>query len=291
MFVVHADSNGAKEEQKSSTLPFQYTFVFNLTLPSRPEVLYSAELRLFKKITSKYNFDMNFENVDVFYVSRKDGEERGRMLVVSKNVEIKEDEYEAFNITNAVEKWKADGFNESLELEVHINSPVSTKSGRFSYPSIEFAIDSTVFSVHETRAQLVIATIKEEVAAELEERQRKRRQAVDSQYCSSNPNVLHCCIRNLEVNFHTQLNLTWVLQPSTFTPNYCQGICPIPLLSDNLPRTKVQEFYNTNELGEGPCCTIYNMDSLLMMIRDLGTGEILIAYVPDMIITSCGCVN
>lgn len=288
---VHADNNDAKEERKSSTLPFRYTFVFNLTLPPRPEVLYSAELRLFKKITSKYNYDMNFENVDVFYVSRKDGEELGRMLVVSKNVEIKEDEYESFNISGAVEKWMANGFNESLELEVHVNCPVSTKSGRFSYPSIEFAIDSTVFSAQETRTQLVIATIKEKVAAELEERRRKRRQAVDSQYCRSNPNVLHCCIRNLEVNFHTHLNLTWVLYPITFTPNYCNGICPIPLLGDNLLRMKIQEFYHTNEFGEGPCCTIYEMDSLLMLIRDLGTGEILMAYVPDMIITSCGCVN
>lgn len=265
--------------------------MFNLTLPSRPEVLYSAELRLFKKITSKYNYDMSFENVEVYYVSRKDGEEQGRMLVVSKNVEIKGDEYETFSISSAVEKWMGNGFNESLELEVHVNCPVSTKSGLFSYPSIEFAIDSAAFSDQETRTQLVIATIKEEVAAELEERQRKRRQAVDSQYCSSNPNVLHCCIRNLEVDFHAHLNLTWVLYPFTFTPNYCHGICPVPLLGDNPIRMKVQEFYQTNDFGEGPCCTIYGMDSLLMMIRDLETGEMFMAFVPDMIITSCGCVN
>lgn len=290
-FCLYADNDDAKEGQKSSTLPFRYNLVFNLTTPSQSEVLYSAELRLFKKITSKYDHDMKFENVEVFYVSRKDGEEQGRMFVVSKNVEIKEDEYESFNISAAVEKWIDNGFNESLELEVITNCPVSTKSGLFFHPSIEFAVDSSVFSDQETRVQLVISTIKEEVAAELEHKHRKRRQAVDSERCKNNSNVLHCCIRSLEVDFHLHLNLTWVLYPYTFTPNYCRGMCPIPLLGDNFLRMKIEEFYQTNELGEGPCCTIYRMKPLLMLIRDLGTGEILMADVPNMIITQCGCVN
>lgn len=288
---AHADIDEAKEDSNASNLPFRYTFVFNLTLPSQKEVIYSAELRLFKKTMSSCK-EMPFENVKVFYVLIKDGKEQERLLVTSRSVETCEDEYDSFNITAAVNKWKENGVNESLELEVIVNCPFSTTSGLFSPPSIEFVSENKSSSPpSERRAQLVVATITEEVAAELEQKRRKRRQAVDSGYCSNNSNAAHCCIRNLEVNFHTDLNLTWVIYPLTFTPNYCRGFCPIPFLGDGFLRMSIQQFYETSEIAGAPCCTIYSMDPLLMIFQDPRNDEIIMADVPDMEIKSCGCVD
>ena len=225
---------------------------------------------------------------------RDDGEERERVFVTSKNVELVTDEYTSFDVLEAVNKWIESGLNGSLELEVMVNCPFSISSGSYSPPSIEFIRDNSTtvdLDIDETRPQLVVATITEDVATELRRRKRKRRQAIDSGFCRNNPTAIHCCIRTLVVNFHTDLHLPWVLHPPTFTPNYCEGVCPVPFLGDNYLRLSIQQFYQTNDLGGGPCCTIYAMDSLLMMIRDPRTEEVVFADVPNMEITSCGCVD
>lgn len=275
-----------------TTIPFQYTLVFQLSLPSQP--LYSAELRLFARRASVCA-DMIFQNVEIFHVLRKNGEEEERYLVTSKNVEISEDVYESFNILPAINKWIDSGIplDDNLELDVILNCPFSTTTGTFTPPAIEFATNNTAthLDFEETRPQLVVATVTEEVAANLGQKQRKRRQVVDSEYCSRNPDAVYCCIRNLEVDFHTDLNLTFVIYPFTFRPNFCQGLCPVPYLDDNFIRVSVQEYYQANDLGGGPCCTIYSMDPLLMLIQDQSTGAVIMTDVPDMEITSCGCVD
>ena len=279
-----------------STPPIQYNFEFNLSLPAYPNVLYSAELRLFKKITSKCNRDkeLTLENVEVFYVSRK-GVERERILVTSKNVEVHKDEYDSFNVTEAVSMWIDSGSNASLELEVVVNCPFSTTSGLFYPPSIAFTTDqesedgvsSTLLS--EKRAQLVVATIQEEVATELERKRKKRSQSLNSEYCDDNPNQFHCCIHKLEVDFHRDLNLTFILYPYTFTPNYCHGLCPIPFRK-NFVQMSIEDYYQQNDIGEEPCCTIHSIRSLLVIIQSQGDDSFIMAEIQNMEIQSCGCV-
>ena len=288
--MTHDCINYTPAAFNNSTLPIRYTFIFTPALPSLP--VYSAELRLFKRVVSSCK-DV-FENVEVFYVRRRDGEEQERLFVTSKNLELVKDEYDSLDVTEAVSKWVENRLNGSLELEVIVNCPFSIKTSSLSPPSIEFVRDkgtTTVDDLVDTRPQLVVATITEEVATQLRRRRRKRRQAIDSGYCRNNPNTVHCCIRNLEVDFHTDLHLPWILHPPTFTPNYCQGLCPVPFTGDNYLRLSIQQFYQTNEMGGGPCCTIYTMDSLLMVILDPRDGTTVMAQVPNMEITSCGCVD
>ena len=282
---VHTDVNTTR----MATIPIRYTLVFNLSLPSQP--LYSAELRLFARRASTCT-DMIFQNVEVFHVSRRNGEEE-RLLVTSKNVEVNKEVYESFDVLQAVNKWIDNGMEERLELDVVLNCPFSTTTGAFTPPTIEFAANNITRHLdrEETRPQLVVATVTEEVAAKLGQKQRKRRQVVDTQYCNHNPDAVHCCIRKLVVDFHRDLNLTFVVYPFTFKPNFCQGLCPVPYLEDNFLQVSIQQYYQTNDLGGGPCCTIYSMDPLLMMLRDQATGTVILAEVPDMQITSCGCVD
>ena len=272
-----------------TALPIRYNFIFTPTLPSQP--VYLAELRLFKRVASSCK-DV-FENVEVFHVRRKNGEVQERLFVTSKNLELVKDEYDSLDVTDAVNKWIERHSNDSLELEIIVNCPFSIKAGTFSPPSMEFVRDNStsVEDIVDTRPQLVVSTITEEVATQLRRRRRKRRQVIDSGFCRENPSAVHCCIRNLVIDFHTDLHLPWILHPPTFTPNYCQGLCPVPFTGDNYLRLSIQQFYQTNELGGGPCCTIYGMDSLLMMIRDPRTGQVVFADVPNMEITSCGCVD
>ena len=239
--------------------------------------------------------DAIFENVEVFHVTRKDGVEHERLFVSSKNIELSEDEYDSFDVSKAIEEWIEHSENEILELELVINCPFSTTSGLFSPPSIEFVTNNLTTpdgsDFEDTQPQLVIATVTEEVASQLERTRRKKRQVVNSQYCMNNPNVIHCCIRHLEVNFHNDLRLSAIVYPPTFTPNYCVGVCPVPFLQENLVKLKIQEFYKRHDLGGGPCCTIYSMAPKLLAILDPRNGGIEMVSVPNMEITSCGCVD
>lgn len=275
----------------ASSQPIRYTYTFKPVLPS--QTLYSAELRLFKKVISQSQ-DL-FENVELFHVRKTLNEDEPERYIVNlKNVGLVNDEYESFDVLEAVKRWtehSASG-NDTLELEVIVNCPFSTKTGSFISPSIEFISDNSTMidgDYIEARPQLVVATVNEEVATRLKRRRRKRRQIVDSDYCRIHPEAVNCCIRHLEVNFHTDLNLTTVLFPSNFTPNYCQGLCPIPGLGDNFLRHDIQNFYINNNIGNGACCTIYEMDPLLMMFRK--NDQIVFLDVPNMEITSCGCVD
>ena len=280
------------DEDTKALFPTGYKLIFNPTLPSQH--FYSAELRLFKKITPRCK-DVVFENVEVFYVERLSNEKDERTLVLSKNVELFDEEYESFDVSTAVKKWISNDVNDSLELEVVINCPYSMDSDKFLPPSIEFHTDDGSLSAEfeDTRPQLVVATVTDEAAAQIEQqsRRRRRRQVVDSAYCGRNPKAIHCCIRRLVLNFHTDLNLPWILYPPTFSPNYCRGMCPVPFLGESSLRLNIQRFYQTNELGGGPCCAIYSMAPLLMLIEDQWTGTVMMLDVPDMEITSCGCVD
>lgn len=279
-------------ELDASLPPVEYTFKFQLSLPSRSQI-FSAELRLYKRKTSKLDSKQMFENVQVYYISRKEGIEIGKILVVSKNVDNDVDQQEFLDVTEAVRKWVSDGSPaEGLELQIVVNCPLSTASGLFYPPTVEFVTEESSEEDDQPRynmTQLVVATILEEVAVELDNRKNKR-QPVNSQYCIDNPNRIHCCIHDLEVDFHRDLNLTWIKFPRTFYPNYCQGLCPYPFSPNDAILRTVRDFIHQNEIGEGPCCGIYSMRSLILLIQDPETGNVELRDVPDMEVDSCICM-
>lgn len=279
-------------ELDTSVPPVEYTFTFEPSLPSRSQI-FSAELRLYMKKMSKLDSKQMFENIQVYYVPRKEGIEIGRILVSSKNVDNNVDQHESLDVTEAVKKWVSDGSTaERLELHIVVNCPLSTASGLFYPPTVEFMTEespegSTQPSYNVT--QLVVSTIPEEVAVELDNRKNKR-QPLSSQYCIDNPNRIHCCIHDLELDFHRDLNLTLIKLPRTFSPNYCQGLCPYPFSPYDEIRRTVRDFMHQNDIGEGPCCGIYSMRSLILLVEDPTTGHVNLVDVPEMEVDSCVCL-
>ena len=269
--------------------PVEYTFQFDLaSLPSKSYIV-SAELRLFKQKLFKLDIKELFENINVYLVIKNKGIKVGRMLVTSKNVFNEIGNPESLDVTEAVKKWVDDGVTEErLELQVVINCPLSTVSGLFYPPSIEFVTDVGSDGNIESRAQLVVATVPEEIAATSGKTRHKRQS--DSQYCIDNPNRIHCCVHSLEVDFHRDLNMTWVVFPVTFNPNYCQGLCPYSLPSNETFQTIVRDYYEETSIGEEPCCAVYSTRSLLIILEDPETGTVALQTVPDMEIESCICV-
>ena len=276
----------------TSIPPVEYTFTFEPSLPSRSQI-FSAQLRLYKKKMSKLDTKQMFENIQVYYVPRKEGIEIGRILVTSKNVDNNEDQHESLDVTEAVKKWVSDGSTaERLKLQIVINCPLSTASGLFYPPTVEFMTEESSEENNQPNynmTQLVVSTILEEVAVELDSRKNKR-QPLNSQYCIDNPNRIHCCIHDLEVDFHRDLNLTLIKFPRTFYPNYCQGLCPYPFSPYNEILRTVRNFIHQNDIGEGPCCGIYSMRSLILLIQDPVTGNVELRDVPDMEVDSCVCM-
>ena len=275
-------------EIETNVPPVEYTFRFDLaSLPSKSYIV-SSELRLFKRKLFKLDIKELFENINVYLVTKKKGIKVGRMLVTSKNVFNEIGNLESLDVTEAVKKWVGEGATEErLELQVVINCPLSTVSGLFYPPSIEFVTDTGSEGNNDNRAQLVVATVPEEIAATSATTRHKRQS--DTQYCVDNPNRIHCCVRSLEVDFHRDLNMTSVIFPETFNPNYCQGLCPYSLPLNEILQT-VRDYYEEASIGEEPCCAIYSRRSLILLLKNPETGNLALQNVPDMEIESCICV-
>lgn len=230
-----------------------------------------------------------FENIKVYYVNRKQGILLNKILVSSKNIDISKDEYDAFNVTEAINKWNSDGVVGRLELEVAVSCPSSVTTGLYYPPSIEFATDQYLDPTYRDKsAQLVVSTIGKDAAQKLRRKERKRRQDIvlNNEYCSANQ-VLHCCIHDLQVRFHEDLNITKIAFPQSFSPNYCQGHCPIPSSTNTSISSLVRDYY----IGDS-CCTIDTMkpEPLVLIVRNDTNLNFEMVEIPNMEIESCGCV-
>ena len=269
--------------------------------------LSSAELRLFKrkKVVDdpQIKRDVNpIEKVEVFRVwnsTSRDGLEY--RFITSQNIDTERDEYIAFNVTNAIKDWLgARNQSDFVSFEVLVRAPQSVTSGLSFLPSIEFDVPG--YGKGQYNAQLVLAmpSVEDNLEAQNQEsnqqqgsgssnrRKRQSEEGIDSEYCRDNPNETNCCLRDLIIDFHKDLNMTWVLTPRTYPVNYCEGLCPSywPMATQS---TKFLNSYReSNPLSAPePCCTAASTSPLTMVV--VINNRIYFNHVPNMIVNSCIC--
>lgn len=264
----------------------------------------SAELRLFKrkKILDypQIKQDTNpSEKVEIFRVwnstSRSGVELR---FVTSQSISSERDEFVAFNVTDAVKDWQsAQNQSHSLSFEIVVQSPQSLTSGLSFLPSIEFDVPG--FGKGEHNAQLIIAvpaldedillapdTNPQNVTRRL--KRQSESEGIDNQHCRNNPGESNCCLRELIIDFHRDLNMTWVLAPRSYQVNYCEGLCPDYWPTATYSTDFLISFRKNNPLAAPePCCIAASTAPLIMVV--VINNRIYFNYVPEMIINSCIC--
>ena len=288
---------------RSYIAPLVYKLTFSDS-DSTTSTVSSAELRLFKrkKILNNPQIkrDTNpTEKVEVFRVwnsTSRDGMEY--RFITSQNIGTERDEFVAFDVTNAIRDWQgAQNQSDFLTFEVLIRSPQSVTSGLSFLPSIEFDVPG--YGKGQRNAQLVIAVPSVEddtrVALQNEDanrqdsrRKRQSEEGIDSEYCRDNPDETNCCLRELTIDFHTDLNMTWVLNPPTYQMNYCEGLCPDYWPTATHSTTFLNSYRENNPLSAPePCCTAASTSPLTMVVAV--NNRIFFNHVPNMIVNSCIC--
>ena len=267
--------------------------------------LSSAELRLFKRKNiidnTQIKRDTNpSEKVEVFRVwnsTARDGLEY--RFITSQNIGTERDEFVAFDVTSAIKDWLgARNQSEFLSFEVLVRAPQSVTSGLSFLPSIEFDVPG--YKKGQNNAQLVLSmpsvdgglnSQNEESNHQESGSNRQKRQSVEgisSNYCLNNPDETNCCLRELIIDFHRDLNMTWVRFPLTYQVNYCEGFCPDywPMVTHG---AKFLNSYRENNplSSPEPCCTAASTSPLTMLVYI--NGQMNFNYVPNMIVNSCIC--
>ena len=293
---------------QSYIAPLVYKLSFNDLdwTQTTTSTLPSAELRLFKrkKIVDNPQIKQDTnptEKVEVFRVWNSTSQDRMEYrFITSQNIGTERDEYIAFDVTNAIKDWQG-AQSDFLSFEVLVRAPQSISSGLSFLPSIEFDVPGYGKGQH--NAQLVIAMPSVEDNVHLTQQQkedsnqqgdgnnRRKRQSgegIDSDYCRDNPDETNCCLRELVIDFHSDLNMTWVLSPPTYEANYCEGLCPDYWPVATHSTTFLNTYRESNPLSAPePCCTAASTSPLRMVV--VVNNRIYFNHVPNMIVNSCIC--
>lgn len=164
----------------------------------------------------------------------------------------------------------------NLELEIRLNDPSS-------YPNPYKFFDNSDASLTNTTQLVVFAVNKKDV-----ENERRRKRQLTRDFCFANFTT-NCCVRNLTINFHEDLNWTWVLAPDEYQPNYCSGGCPYLWPSATLFASALQtlKFLNPAASAE-PCCVPATLLPLTIIRLD-ENEQLVFEPLSDMIVDSCIC--
>ena len=208
----------------------------------------------------------------------------------SKYVDVSDVGYQTFEITSAAKLWVDKGINGSVVVEVNVycysslncNQPVDGK-----LPSkVQFLYAPEDKSI----APRVIIVSKNPLEVEHRNRFRRQTDSTDDRFCSTNQTT--CCLQNLTLNFREDLGINYIIEPESFSANFCEGYCP-QTAGTHLMTPELFGFLS--RLGEGspgssiePCCAGNDYQSLPILIPGPNNQHV-ITELQNVIVTSCRC--
>ena len=190
--------------------------------------------------------------------------------------------WEEFTITEALRQClNAQQYKTMLNLELEIkldpSNPLDSNIDPYAF------FQNSVASLTNT-TQLVIFTVNERDV----ENARRRKRQVTKEFCFAT-NTSNCCVRNLTINFHEDLNWTWVIAPIEYTPNYCSGGCPYLWPSATLHAEALQTLKFLNPAASAEPCCVPALLLPLTIIREDEAGNLIFEPLSEMIVESCHC--
>lgn len=204
-----------------------------------------------------------------------------------KTIDAYESGFQAFDIATAVNTWVTQGTKGNVTLKVSIqcySSPSCSKPTNGQTPE---AITFKDFDSSE-HAPRIIVTSRNPLEAR-SDRNKRQVTSVKSTKCKVNQSI--CCLKPLNISFAEDLGLDFIVEPTNFEANYCEGMCPIynsgdlmtPQLYQFLSRLQGSPVSNSE-----PCCAGNTFDNLQIVIANR-KGFFIIEELKQMKVTSCRC--
>lgn len=272
--VLHIISSGIRRPAD------MYRLKFWIDLRNRSTIK-DSELRLYMLSQSDDTTKAN-DRVEVFLIQKPTAkfynETEYPVFIAAQQVSSTTSGYIFFDIAEAIDLWKRTVGTQKrgeMELEIRLKFPLLINMDHLYTPGIQLEVDNKKL------IQIVVKAAQE----------RERRQSSPITTCgsSSEPN---CCLRPLSINFHRDLNWTWISHPVSAEVNYCNGLCPAYWASDTAHVFFVNYLNsmskNNPTAAPQPCCVAKIMKPLHLRYQ-LPDHNFTIETLPDVITEECVC--
>ena len=223
------------------------------------------------------------------YVEIKTVIEGQRYVIEGKYVAISDFGYQVFEITSAAKLWVAKGINGSVVVEVTVYCYSSLNCNQAVNGKLPSKVQFLYASDDNNKSPRVIIISKNPLEVAHRNRFRRQAQGPGVGFCSENETT--CCLQPLTIHFANDLGFNFIMEPKSFTANYCEGYCPQVAGTQYLTP---QLFEFLSRLGEGnpgssiePCCAGNTYQSLDILMK-VGNA-IVIEELQQVIVTSCRC--
>ena len=213
-----------------------------------------------------------------------------KFVVEGKYVDVFETGYQVFEITAAIKLWIAKRISGPVGLEVSVycySSPnCSRPQGAMRPASVSFLSSSS----DQHKVPRIITVSKNPLDVQHQQRQKRNaEQMTGVGACRTNQST--CCLNHLELSFHDDLGLEFIVLPENFTANYCEGVCPDTTRGELMTPQIFDLFSRLPETNPGsslqPCCTGNQYKSQqVLMVRE---QALIIEELKQVIVLSCRC--
>ena len=270
--VFSARANQARSASNESTADgYSVRFDLDLQETSTTDSIIQVELLLFQ------DSPLPCQNNTQFRIEIKASTDGPSPVLSTKHTAAEESGYVTIDITPVLTIWLRVTNNSKGPFVLEISAYCS------GFPHC----NSSLFDagVGDKSPKLIISKEVEDGSSQI----RLKRQSTTQSgigFCSEGATA--CCLHSLTINFRDDLGINFVLQPRSFTANYCAGLCP----EGGTFTPQIFEFYN--RLGAGspvasiePHCGIHNSQSLDVLKRV--NSVLIIDELQDVVVTSCNC--
>uniref|UniRef100_UPI00398E9366 bone morphogenetic protein 10-like n=1 Tax=Pristiophorus japonicus TaxID=55135 RepID=UPI00398E9366 len=314
-----------RNEDTTSILPVsenevrRHLLVFNISIPRHEEIT-MAELRLYTFVERDRRMYVGVSRVVTVYDAEEPEEFLPEMpkppplsLLVSKQIDGEDSGWEAFDVTDAVNRWVRSG-RTTHRLEVHIQNAeegaqvdleMEPGAENKNVPLLVVFSDDRSHGKREAGDEVKEMMVHEQEMV-LEELAERRGPAADlikaqtmlSSYDSSsrtrrNAKGNYCKRSPLHVDF-TEIGWnSWIIAPKSYEAYECRGVCYFPL-TDHVTPTKhaiIQTLVNRSnpKKASKACCVPTKLDPISVLYKGEG-GAITYKYKYEgMVVAECGC--
>lgn len=267
----------------------KFRIQFNFSIDYQTSDITKAELVMFQLPCSAVNNTGNKKQyVEIRNVNANDG---GTKIIGGAYLRLSDSSYQTFDVMESVGEW----------IDQHTGSPVILEVISYCFDSLDCNKPNN--GTPPTRVQFANSTadlktvprlnVYARSSSESQESNRARRQTSGPGvgFCSANQAL--CCLQPLTVNVQTDLNLPFIISPTTININYCQGVCPRTPGGDLMTP---QIFAQYSQLLSGPaasltpCCSGNTYQSISALVANpTAGGAPQQLTLPNIVVSSCRC--